>query len=96
MFFAEFSTDDVPKWIDECAGRVADDDEWADGISFYERCTYAADNYVCYAANAVAIIAYYGVFNFMGGCDYEDSPEARFIGDVYQRAIELRDDGVDE
>ena len=91
MFFNEFSTDDMKDVIEGLAQECADDDQWCEGTELwtrvYEKCGY----WCCYPADAVKLIAYYGALDAVKGYEsYEDTPMARFEGDVYDRAVEIR------
>ena len=89
MFYREFSTDDVADWIEDAANACLTD--YDDDVPMHMRISDQVDNNIAYAANAIAIIAYYDVFAAVRGdfsC-YEDSPAARFEQDVRNRVDEL-------
>ena len=89
MFYREFSTDDVADWIEDAANACLTD--YDDDVPLSARISEQTDNNTAYAANAIAIIAYYDVFAAVHGdfsC-YEDSPAGLFEQDVYDKVVEL-------
>lgn len=87
MYFREFSTDVVDDWIEGYAGECIDN--YDDDLPLSERVCDATEMIGCYAADALALVAYYGLFEACNGgrSDFEDSPIAQFQNDVYYRAL---------
>lgn len=90
MFFEAFSDESVEDMIDDCAQRMIDD--YDEDVCEEERLLDVVENAAMYACDAIAIIAYYGVFDALKGCDYEDSPIAQFERDVWCKYLELKEE----
>lgn len=88
MWFESFTDEDVHDWIDDCAQRMIDD--YDDDVDETTRLQEVVENYTCYAADAIKLVAYYDVFDVIAGCDFDDSPIARFENDVFEAYLALK------
>lgn len=91
MYFNEFDTDEVKQAIESLAKECADDNEWADGVDLWERVYQKTEDWCTYPIDHIKLCAYYepNTCSTMFG-SYEDTPFAQFENDVYDRAVELR------
>lgn len=90
MFFEAFSDESVEDMIDSCAQQMIDD--YDDDVDVETRLYEVIEWATMYACDAIAIIAYYGVFDALKGCDYEDSPLRQFESDVLNRYYEIKEE----
>ncbi len=95
MHFNEFDSDEIKEVIEDLAQQCADDDEWMEGVDLWTRVYEKAGNWCCYPIDHIKLCAYYAPNDCATSWEsYEDTPFARFEGDIYDRACEIR--GGDE
>lgn len=83
MRYSEFDAEDVRGWIGDIADACTDPDQYDEDTEMDARIVDQINSYISSNRDALMVIAYYGAYDYVGGCDFEDSPLAQFEQDIY-------------
>ena len=94
MWHREFDDSKVADWVSECAESAVEMMRKDDGAELSDCVFDAVDGYFIYNDDALALVAYYGVFDCAFGRNesWEDCPAAQFESDVYELAQQILDE----
>lgn len=94
MFHKEFDDCKVSDWIRECAEEAVSMMRESDNDDLSACVFNAVDGYFIYNDDALALVAYYDVFDCAFGRNesWEDCPAAKFESDVYELAQQMLDE----